>query len=138
MQKDTRKSKYHRSTSSLVRGISSARAEKLSRNGLNGWSKTDAALAVVVDASENGCRPPAGTREAASVTATVSKRTLRDPKNVPHGPSGKEQATDRQATATCPVCGGPIEGVDADARATVSPCGHSAAETTLTTFFEQA
>ena len=31
----------------------------------------------------------------------------------------------------CPVCGTPIDGLDADARTTVEPCGHAA--TTLTT-----
>ena len=35
------------------------------------------------------------------------------------------------AGAACPVCGAAIDGIDADRRATISPCGHSGRETTL-------
>ena len=36
-------------------------------------------------------------------------------------------------TTNCPVCGTPIDGLDADARTTVEPCGHSAAGLTTQT-----
>ncbi len=33
---------------------------------------------------------------------------------------------------TCPTCGEAIDGLDADRRTTVRPCGHSVSERTLT------
>jgi len=46
-------------------------------------------------------------------------------------PERFERGTER--LTNCPVCGTPIDGLDADARTTVIPCGHSAAQLTTDT-----
>jgi len=102
-------------------------------------SKTDAALTVVVCSSENGERPPVKDREAASVgQPTVMNATHGGDKSLPHDSARYEQATKWKVNVTCPFCGTPVDGLAADDRTTIDPCGHSAAALTTERVLEQA
>lgn len=102
-------------------------------------SKTDAALTVVVCSSENGERPLGHNREAASVgVPTVMNATHGGDKSLPHDSRRYEQATNWKVIVTCPFCGTPVDGLAADDRTTIDPCGHSAAALTTERVLEQA
>jgi len=58
-------------------------------------------------------------------------------KSLPHDSHRNEQATNWKANVTCPFCGTPVDGLAADDRTTIDPCGHSAAALT-TNHLEQA
>jgi len=94
---------------------------------------------VVVVSSENGERPPAKDREAASVAgATVMNATHGGDKSLPHDSGRYEQATKWKVNVTCPFCGTPVDGLAADDRTSIDPCGHSADALTTERFLEQA
>jgi len=51
---------------------------------------------------------------------------------------GGELMLSRHTTNRCPFCGTPVDGLAADDRTTIDPCGHSAAALTTERLLEQA
>ncbi|WP_155119951.1 hypothetical protein [Haloarcula rubripromontorii] len=99
----------------------------------------DATLHQGCSTLENGVRRRVTSTGVASVgQPTVINTSHGGDKSLPHDSGGYEQATNWKVNITCPFCGTPVDGLAADDRTTIDPCGHSAAALPTDRVLEQA